>query len=198
MSDGEEPKTFPLQDAVPIAEKFVKFLTPHTLPNRILVVGSIRRRKPFVKDIEILFVSKPASRKDPGDLFERQTECAAVDLALEKLLEMGVIERRLSKIGRPAWGPENKLAVHVKSGMPVDFFYTTESNWFNAIVVRTGPLQSNKAIAAAAIAKGWKWHAYGNGFTRNDGKTSIDRSIVNEERDAFDFVGLPFKSPEKR
>jgi DNA polymerase/3'-5' exonuclease PolX len=197
MSD-EEPKTFPLQDAVPIAEKFLKFLAPHCVPNRILIVGSIRRRKPFVKDIEILFVSKPGSRVDESDMFKRQMDCAAVDLALEKLLELGVIERRLSKVGRQAWGPENKLAVHVRSGMPVDFFYTTEANWFNAIVVRTGPSQSNKAIAAAAIAKGWKWHAYGNGFTRNDGKSSIDRAIVTEERDAFDFVGIPFKSPEKR
>lgn len=194
----EEPKTFPLQDAVPIAEKFLKFLTPHCAPNRILVVGSIRRRKPFVKDIEILFVSKPSTRVDETDMFKREIGCAAVDLALEKLLELGVIERRLSKIGRQSWGPENKLATHVKSGMPVDFFYTTDANWPNALVVRTGPSQSNKAIAAAAISKGWKWHAYGDGFTRNDGKSSIDRKVVAEERDVFDFVGIPFKSPEKR
>lgn len=190
MSD-QEPKTYPLQDAVPIATKFVEFLTPHC--HRIIVAGSIRRRKPFVKDIEILMVSKPGSDQDPSDLFEHKVARPAADIALDKLLALGVITKRLSKLERPAWGAENKLAVHVQSGIPVDFFFTTERKWWNALVVRTGPKNSNKAIAAEALRRGWKWHAYGDGFSR--GKEAY---VVRQERDVFDHVGLPYLPPEKR
>jgi DNA polymerase/3'-5' exonuclease PolX len=190
MSD-QEPKTYPLQDAVPIAEKFLEFLTPHC--HRIQVVGSIRRRKPFVKDIELLMVSKSGSQSDPNDLFEHKVARPAVAIALDELLKLKVITKRLSKIGNESWGPENKLAVHCKSGMPIDFFLVPERNWWNALVVRTGPAKSNKAIAGAALARGWNWHAYGDGFSRG-----TEKFVVRQERDAFDHVGLPFHPPEKR
>lgn len=192
MSDQEEPKTYPLQDAVPIAEKFVEYLTPHC--HRIVVAGSIRRRKPFVKDIEILMVSKKGSQADPNDLFDRQIARPAAAIALDELLKLGVITKRLSKIGNESWGPENKLAVHAKSGIPIDFFLVPERNWWNALVVRTGPAKSNKAIASAALARGWKWHAYGDGFDRGE----HEKFVVKQERDAFDHVGLPYLPPEKR
>lgn len=180
------PGTYALQDAVPIAEKFVEFLTPHC--HRIVVAGSIRRRKPFVSDIEILLVSKLGRDTDPTDLFGAQVERAAADMALETLLGLGVITKR------GGWGPENKFGTHAKSGIPIDFFSTTERNWWNALVVRTGPAKSNKAIASAAIARGWKWHAYGDGFSRGDRETFV----VRQERDAFDHVGLPYLLPDKR
>lgn len=192
MSDQDEPKTYPLQEAVPIAEKFIEFLTPHC--HRIVVAGSIRRRKPFVKDIEILMVSKKGTQADPNDLFDRQIARPAVAIALDELLRLGVITKRLSKIGNESWGPENKLAVHAKSGMPIDFFLTSERNWWNALVMRTGPLKSNKAIASAALERGWKWHAYGDGFDRGE----HEKFVVKQERDVFDHVGLPYLPPEKR
>jgi DNA polymerase/3'-5' exonuclease PolX len=191
MSD-QEAKTYPLQDAVPIAEKFLEFLTPHC--HRIVVAGSIRRRKPFVKDIEILMVSRPSSQADPNDLFEHRVARPAVAIALDELLKLGVITKRLSKIGNESWGPENKLAIHTKSGMPVDFFLVPERNWWNALVVRTGPKNSNKSIAAEALRRGWQWHAYGDGFTRGEN----EKFVVRQERDAFDHVGLPYLPPEKR
>jgi DNA polymerase/3'-5' exonuclease PolX len=197
MSD-QETKTYPLQDAVPIAEKFIEFLTPYCLPNRIMVVGSIRRRKPFVKDIELLMVSKPGTKTDDGDLFKPQMDCDAVEIALEKLITLKVITKRENKLGRTAWGKENKLGTHCKSGMPIDFFITSERNWFMSVVIRTGPAKLNKEIGAAAIGKGWKMHAYGDGFTRNDGKSSIDRHQVTSERDVFEFVGMPYREPTKR
>lgn len=188
MSDA---KTYPLQDAVPIAEKFHEFLLPHCF--RLCVVGSIRRRKPFVKDIELLIVSKAGSQADPNDLFEHKVDRPAAAIAIDELVKLGVIKKRLSKVGNEAWGPENKLAVHNKSGMPIDFFLVPERNWWNALVVRTGPARSNKAIAGAALKRNWNWHAYGDGFTRG-----TEKFVVRQERDAFDHVGLPYLPPEKR
>ena len=65
-----------------------------------------------------------------------------------------MLRRRLSKTGAEAWGPKNKLAVHVESGIPVDLFATSAESWWNYLVCRTGPAASNIAIAQAALAGG--------------------------------------------
>lgn len=189
-------KRYPLAEAVPIAQKFEKFLEPHC--SRIIIAGSIRRRRSYVKDIEILLVSRDGTQVDPTDMFKHEVKRPAADIALDALLTLGVITKRLNKDGHEAWGAENKLAVHAKSGMPVDFFSTTEPRWWNALVVRTGPAKSNKEVASAAIRMGWSWHAYGEGFTRGDGISSIDRHRVTDEADCFHFVGLQCLKPEKR
>jgi DNA polymerase/3'-5' exonuclease PolX len=191
-----EVKRFALADAMKLAKRFVATLRPHCA--RVEIVGSIRRQKPFVKDIELLIVSLSGSIKDPNDFFDHSIKRPAVTIELDRLLKDQIIARRPNAKGHMSWGDENKLAVHVESGMPVDFFFTTERKWFNALVVRTGPKQSNQAIAQAAINMGWHWHAYGEGFTRNDGVHSIDQHRVQSEADCFHFVGLPYLEPEKR
>jgi DNA polymerase/3'-5' exonuclease PolX len=197
MDEKEKERfRFPLGRATSLAKKFVEVLSPHCA--RIEIVGSIRRQKPFVKDIELLLVSLPGSIKDPSDFFGHSVPRLAAAIALDQLLKDGIIVKRPNVKGHISWGDENKLALHVKSEIPVDFFFTTAEKWFNSLVVRTGPKQSNQAIAQAAINKGWHWHAYGDGFTRNDGKHTIDRHRVESEADCFHFVNLPYVAPEKR
>lgn len=84
--------------------------------------------------------------------------------------------------------------VHRASRIPVDLFATTREAWFNYLVCRTGPAESNTAIANAAIAKGWKWHPYDSGFTDQEGNWVY----VRAERDVFDLVGLPYHAPPDR
>lgn len=196
MTATEETVRFELNNALALAQKFVQALQPHC--RVIEIAGSIRRRRAHVKDIEILLVSKPGSIQDPADFFGHKISRLAADILLDQLLKNGTIEKRANVKGHLSWGDENKLARHVKSGMPVDFFFTTHEKWFNSLVVRTGPKQSNQKIGAAAIDKGWHWHAYGEGFTRNGGRHPIDRHRVESEADCFHFVGLPFLAPEKR
>jgi DNA polymerase/3'-5' exonuclease PolX len=192
----EKVKRFELAMAMKLAKRFLATLRPCC--SRIEIVGSIRRRKPFVKDVELLIESLPGSIKDPNDFFDHSIKRLAATIALDRLLKEGIIVKRPNVKGHLSWGDENKLALHVESGMPVDFFFTTEEKWFNALVVRTGPKQSNQGIAQAAINKGWHWHAYGDGFTRNEGAHSIDRHRVESEADCFHFVNLPCLAPEKR
>jgi DNA polymerase/3'-5' exonuclease PolX len=183
-------------DALPIAKKFVTFLERHC--TRIIIAGSLRRQKQLVSDIEILFIPKLVTMPDPGDLFGTRVPVPATDPALAALLASNVITKRPKTNGQFTWGPENKLAIHIASGIPVDFFATTEEKWWNALVVRTGPKELNKKIAGAALKIGWEWHAYGSGFTRGEGKSSIDRVIVKSERDVFDHVSLPYQEPKAR
>lgn len=48
--------------------------------------------------------------------------------------------------------------------------------------------------ARAAMKKGWKFHAYGRGFTDEKGNSVLCQS----EREVFEKVGLEYKEPEGR
>lgn len=182
---------FAYADAYPIAQKFVAFLERHC--TRCVIAGSLRRKRQLVSDIEILFVPKLTVIDDPNDMFGAKIQVSSAGAAITALLKSGAIAKRPNKNGDFTWGAQNKLAVHVASGIPVDLFETIEDCFWNALVVRTGPAESNVRIASAAKRSGWNWHAYGNGFTR--GRES---KIVKCERDAFDHVQLPFLAPEER
>jgi DNA polymerase/3'-5' exonuclease PolX len=188
-----EKAHIPAADALEVARKLVRYLKPRC--EKIMVAGSLRRRKPMVRDVEILFVPKYERETDPGDLFGASHQVDIAERAIAALLSLGVIAKRPKCDGTFTWGAENKLAVHMASGIPIDLFATTQEKWFNALVVRTGPKASNQAIASAAIARGWTWHAYGNGFTRVNPSGS---KIVGSEREVFDFVGLPYLEPWER
>jgi DNA polymerase/3'-5' exonuclease PolX len=164
---------------------------------RIEIAGSIRRRKPLVKDIEIVFVPAFGPSRQRFDFF---TDPAPINLAeakLARLVELGLLVARPNVNGVPAWGPKNKLGIHCPSGMPVDLFTATPENFFNYLVCRTGGEQNNIRIAAAAKAMGWKWNPYGIGFSRIVGlKTEV--RAMQSEREVFDFVGLPYLEPWQR
>lgn len=182
-----EPR-YPWAVAMQVAEEIVFSFA--SCCERIEIAGSLRRKKPEVGDIEILFVSKDSI--DPMSLFFEKIGNQA-DVCIRELEANGILARRLNMLGRQVYGPKNKLMRHVASGIPVDLFETTEECWYNALVCRTGPAELNKAIAAAAIAKGWHWNVYGPGFSRPD-----EAHPVRSEREVFEFVGLPYSKPDRR
>lgn len=161
------------------------------------VCGSLRRGKSEVGDIELVYIPRVDPVPEAADLLGdtgRTVPLNRVDEVLEILLAEGVLARRLNKLGRTAWGPENKLAVHVPSGVPVDLFATTADAWWSYIVCRTGSAESNTRISSAALRKGWRWHptqGYFRGFMGQ-------RHWIANEQDAFHLVGLPYKEPRER
>ena len=159
--------------------------------DRLICAGSLRRRKLTVGDVEILYIPKFAT--EPDGLFD-QKKVNLVDVALEEMIKSGIIAQRRNVNGSAMWGEKNKLAVHVATGIPVDFFATTEASWYNYLVCRTGSADNNLLIASAAQAKGWKWNPYGVGFTSDSGQVVE----VKSERDVFEFVGLPYREPWER
>jgi DNA polymerase/3'-5' exonuclease PolX len=182
---------YPYADALNIANDVVNLLTPSC--ERIIIAGSLRREKPDVGDIEILFIPKIEIVDSPSDWFDKE----AFDVADDKIKDMvkaNVFKLRINKKGSYTFGQKNKLVTHVESGIPVDLFSATTENWFNYLVCRTGPAESNIAICNSAIAKGWKWHPYGEGFSNRHNVTVT----VPSERAVFDFVGLPYKEPRDR
>lgn len=162
-----------------------------TACDRLIVAGSLRRNKAAVGDIEIVFIPKMETVQT--DLIT-VGQLPATDKALLNLIGWGIIKKRLNKMGSETWGEQNKYAVHVATGVPVDFFRARESNWWNYLVCRTGSAESNMKIATAALAKGWQWHPTGKGFCDERGEVVS----VNSEREVFELVGLPYREPHLR
>lgn len=191
---SEEPKRYARAEARAVAKELCDGLIPLCEAGRIIVAGSLRRRKATVKDIEIVYVSRSVTVMD--GLFDTK-QVPAVDGLLVDLLGQGKLVMRRNVNGSTMWGAKNKLAVHVRSGIGVDLFATTEACFFNYLVCRTGGKESNTAIAMAAQAMGWKWNPYGEGFSRPAG-LGTETHAVRSEREVFEFVGLAYQEPWER
>jgi DNA polymerase/3'-5' exonuclease PolX len=181
---------FPRSLACQVAREVLVAITPAC--ERVIVAGSLRRRRQEVGDVEILYVSR--MEQDPtSDLFA-PTSRPVVDSAIALLEQRGILRRRESKIGTEVFGPKNKLMVHLPTSVPVDFFSTTVSAWWNYLVCRTGGKQNNIRICEAARKKGWQWKPYSEGFLEY-GYRVIP---VASEQEVFSLVGLPYLEPWER
>lgn len=170
-----------LKKARAIAEQ-LKELLMSSCEREPVIVGSIRRRKAEVGDIELLCIPKYH-----GGVIDQ------LDGEIGVLMSQGILELRRNKLGSVVYGPRNKLLRHVESGIGVDIFSTTELCWPVALVVRTGGKTTNKRIATAALRKGYRFHAYGRGFTTPEGEI-----ICRSEQEVFEAVGLPYLEPWER
>lgn len=181
-------KRYPYAVALNVAQALVTVLEPFC--ERIVIAGSLRRQKPDVGDIELLMIGKTATRQ--VDLLSTEEyDISAAEI--ERLVGQGILSKRPNKNGIFTWGKENKLAIHVKTGIPVDLFATDLARWWNALVVRTGPKDSNLLITTTAQRKGYRFEAYGSGFLTRDGYHT-----TTSERDVFEFIGLPYLEPKDR
>lgn len=177
-------------DALDVAREMCLELRPAC--ERLLVAGSLRRRKDTVGDVEILYIPKQGMARF-GELFEQPKNLA--DFAIDELLRRFVVKKRRNINGCETFGEKNKLLVHVLSGIPVDLFAATPENWWNYLVCRTGGTGTNTLIANRAKERGYKWNPYGCGFTR----LSDDEAIpMDSEEAVFRFVGLRYEEPELR
>ncbi|HET8885572.1 MAG TPA: hypothetical protein VFM70_04375 [Salinimicrobium sp.] len=158
-----------IQKALFIAERVKTLLAPHCI--RIEIAGSIRRKKPEVKDIEIVAIPKPYQT----GLFE--DGIATVVNQWQKVkgdLPCKYTQRIL---------PE---------GIKLDLFFAEPGNWGLILAIRTGSAAySHKILAAGWVKRGYKSEG---GFLSASGKTIM----IPEEIDLFTRLGLPFLEPEKR
>lgn len=209
--DPGKPK-YPRAAAIAGAREICLALTPYCEPGRLIVAGSLRRRKQWVGDVEILYISKleviPEVRQSdllaplPPIRYKPMADCKINQLAGYMWDEQThsvcrgpmLITQRKNTQGSITWGAQNKYARHIASNIPIDFFRTEEASWFNYLVCRTGSAESNKRIATAARARGMKWNPYGPGFTDADG----NKVAATSEQDVFRLAGLNYQDPWDR
>jgi DNA polymerase/3'-5' exonuclease PolX len=189
---GGDKQKWPLEQARAAAEALVATLAKAC--ERIVIAGSVRREKPLVGDVEIVYIPRVVTVRDPDDLFADKPVSRA-DEAIALCERTGLLSRRLNALGRETYGPRIKLMRAEPHGLPVDLFEATADNWHNYLVCRTGPAESNIAICERALRKGYKWAPYSAGFVRLADGAEIR---VSCEREVFEFVGLPYREPHER
>lgn len=194
MSTTVTKKRWPWAEAMKVAGELVGRLVLAEATHRLEVVGSLRRHKDTVGDIELLYIPRWREEQDPREMLPHNISVNLADRCIAVMLSQGLIEKRTNILGREMYGERNKLMRHVASGIAVDLFAATEENWFNYLVCRTGGAENNIAIAQAARAKGWQWNPYGTGFSRERNAPHV----VTSEEDVFRFVGLPYREPRDR
>jgi len=128
-----------LESAQKIANEVVKRLSPYC--QRIEVAGSIRRRKPQVKDIDLVLISHDRWNMD------------------SVLLRMGSLQMAGSKISRVTM-----------DSIPLDIYFATPETFATLLLIRTGSVQNNIRLCSLAKKKGWRLAASGDGLFDENGE----------------------------
>jgi DNA polymerase (family X) len=158
----------PLGRVLPAAEEIVRRIKEKGVVDRILLAGSLRRRKDTVKDVDILTTSRDPKR------------------VMEVFVGMPLVERILSQ------GP-TKSSVILQDGLEVDLRVVEKDAFGAALQYFTGSKAHNIKLREMAVRAGLKINEYGI-FTIAGEKRLGGR----EEEEIYTVLGLPFIPPELR
>lgn len=136
-----------LERAKKTGEAIVKRLAPYCKKKSdgqtpyIEIAGSIRRRRPWVNDIDIVLI--------PADLWNLHHE----------ILGLGQT--------RAAGGKIMRVMVN---GIQVDIYIASEETWATLLLIRTGSAENNIRLCTRAKDMGWRLHADGTGLFNQNGQ----------------------------
>jgi DNA polymerase (family 10) len=152
-----------------IADRFIFEIAPFC--EKWQTVGSIRRQKLEVNDVDILIIP----RKGGG----------MVELAeWGKNLKDG---NRVLHIGA-------KKAQLLYMGVQVDIYFATSESWVTLMVIRTGSAAHNIMLCQRAKKLGLVLHADGRGIWTKEGS----KLKTDSEEEFFNALGLPYLRPKER
>lgn len=128
-----------LERAQKIAGEVLKRLAPYC--SRIEVAGSVRRKRPWVNDIDWVLI--------PKDLWGFNAE----------LMKLGQMKMSGKKIMRVMVGSTQ-----------VDIYIADEATWATLLLIRTGSTENNIRLATLAKKRGWHLAASGDGLFDETGR----------------------------
>jgi DNA polymerase/3'-5' exonuclease PolX len=185
-------------DAKRISDNLAFWLAPHCLRPPV-VVGSIRRGKPDVKDCEILVYPNPAH---PRPEFGQPVYLTALDKALAGMQAEGTLRRikgaevyRQYEIRTSIWG------VQALTPFKLDLFIVTDpATWGVQMVIKTGPAEFSHWVVTSVTQGGAL--PYGYHFNEHNPwhVTGFEGQVrpMPEEKDFLDFLGLGWIEPADR
>ncbi|MDD5511390.1 MAG: hypothetical protein PHI12_11375 [Dehalococcoidales bacterium] len=169
-----------LERAQTIANEIVEKLKPCC--ERIEIAGSIRRKKSWVRDIDIVVI--PSNQ---GQL-------------AYQLQQLGRIVKNGPKIIR--------IDMPAPRDIPLDVYVATPETWATLLLIRTGSEKHNRMLCMRAMTMGMKLHADGSGLFRLGGMVAVEGAadgsfdetlITNESEEAiFQALGMKYRRPEMR
>jgi DNA polymerase (family 10) len=161
---------FLLDDAMQLADELLEDLKGHPDVNLAEVAGSIRRRKPVVRDIDLI-----VSTKQP-------------EAVIAFFVNHPAIERVLAQ------GP-TKASAMARGGVQCDLRAVSNAEFPFALGYFTGSKEHNVELRSRALAHGWTLNEYRLAPTGEDSETIPP---IHTEHDLYQALGLDFVPPELR
>jgi DNA polymerase/3'-5' exonuclease PolX len=169
-----------LSAALDIAHEVVRTLAPHC--ERIAIAGSVRRKRPIVKDIEVVCV--PRVEEIPDGLFGRRTVRSEIFVA--SVNRLGLVHKGDLATGR--------MCQVTMAEITLDLFIARRENWGFILAIRTGSANFSHRI----LGRGWRragCHAEDGMILRNGTDVPV---LMLEEEDLFRLIGIPWVEPKER
>lgn len=158
----------PLAEAEREANQIITQLKSMDSIKKIVAAGSVRRKKPFVRDLDIL-----ASSNKPEKVTNAFTKVKNIKKVLAK-------------------GP-TKATIILKSGIQADIRVLKPESWGAGLFYFTGSKNYNISTRKIAIKKGYKLNEYGL-FDKKTNKLIAGKT----EKEITDKLGIPLPKPEDR
>ena len=137
-----------LERAKKIADAVVKRLSLYC--QRIQIAGSVRRRKLWVNDVDLLLI--------PKDLWNLHSE----------LMKLGQLKMSGKKIMRVMVGSTQ-----------VDIYIAEPETWATLLLIRTGSKENNIRLCSRAKDMGWHLAASGDGLFNEKGERIAGDSEIS-------------------
>lgn len=160
-----------------IADSVVAKLMP--VSERVLIAGSLRRKKSEIKDIDLVIIPR---RDQEKNLFGEVISTPPCPEFIELVNSWTKIK------GEPTGKYCQRL---LKQNIKLEISIATPDNWGNIVLIRTGDFEFSHLWMKAVLKRGLEQK---EGYLYNGDKIIP----VHEEEDYFKILNLPFISPENR
>jgi DNA polymerase/3'-5' exonuclease PolX len=176
------PAPIPLLQAMCLAEQVRDQLSPLCLPGRCEIVGSIRRAREYVNDLDFALIPRDAAS----------------------------LRARILQRTTPVSDGPDILRVRTAKGLALEFFFardasadlleTPPSNWASVFVCRTGSKEHNIYLASRARELGLKWETMRGLVVVEPSPGRVPGQLLKTEaeEDFFAALNLDFIPPVLR
>jgi DNA polymerase (family X) len=172
--------------ALDVANGFVSDI--QSVCERLEIVGSLRRRREIVNDIDVLVIPKTVVVPD-SSLFGGTTQVNLLDAQLSQLNSAGRLgmERNGPRIKRCYMSCDDDL-------IGIDLYIATPATWWTLLLIRTGSRAHNIWLAAMAAECHMQLKADGSGIIDPSGRLIQ----IQSEEHIFEILGVPYRPPQER
>ena len=182
MSDGPAVRW---EEGMRIARHLLEELGPHV--SRVSLAGSLRRRRPWIRDVEIVAELPLYS----ADLFGTQAPDPVEIAAVREVVEGVSTVKRGATLEVPRWISATDV---LGSSLSLDLFLVSPpAQWGPILAIRTGPRSLGIEAVQRLRTRGFREKS-GSVFRLDSG----ERVEVPDEETFFQLAGMKYEAPERR